>query len=133
MNSRRSFLLISAASVAAPFIARARNDFLSDRINNLPQLQSLQVQRGDEIVFAEAPRGPGLDRLANIKSCSKSIVALLLGIAIDRSEISSVNSTIQEVAPQLLPANATPGSESITMEDLVTLRAGLERTSGGNY
>ncbi|WP_170474478.1 serine hydrolase domain-containing protein [Ruegeria arenilitoris] len=133
MTSRRSFLLISAASVAAPFIARARNDFLSDRINNLPQLQSLQVQRGDEIVFAEAPRGPGLDRLANIKSCSKSIVALLLGIAIDKSEISSVNSTIQEVAPRLLPANATPGSESITMEDFVTLRAGLERTSGGNY
>ncbi|WP_261307910.1 serine hydrolase [Ruegeria atlantica] len=32
-----------------------------------------------------------------------------------------------------MPGNATPGSESITIEDLVTLRAGLERTSGSNY
>ncbi len=43
------------------------------------QLHALLVQRGDEVIVAEAPRGPGLDRAANIKSCSKSIVALLLG------------------------------------------------------
>ena len=99
----------------------------------LPQLHSLQVRRGDGIVFAEAPRGPGLDRFANIKSCSKSIVALLLGVAVDRGEIPAVTATLDEVAPSLLPANATEGVADITMEDLVTLRAGLERTSGANY
>lgn len=99
----------------------------------MPQLHSLLIRRGDDIVFAEALRGPGHDRLANIKSCSKSIVALLLGAAIDRGEIASVEATLGEVAPAIIPKNATPGDAEITMADLVTLRAGLERTSGVNY
>lgn len=85
------------------------------------------------MIYAAAPRGGGLDRPANIKSCSKSIVALLLGSAIDRGDIVSVDATLAQVAPDILPPNATDGAAEITMEDLVTLRAGLERTSGGNY
>ncbi len=133
MITRRKFLLVTATLMAAPYIARGQTAALSDAISHLPQLHSLQIQRGNEVLFAQAQQGEGLDRPANIKSCSKSIVALLLGTAIARQEIPSVDATLQEVAPQLLPANATPGSEQITMEDLVTLRAGLERTSGSNY
>ncbi len=133
MNTRRKFLMITAAAVAAPYVARGQTVALKDAIDGLPQLHSLQIQRRDAVIFAHAQRGAGLDKPANIKSCSKSIVALLLGTAINRQEVLSVDATLQEVAPQLLPADATPGSESITMEDLVTLRAGLERTSGGNY
>ncbi len=133
MYTRRSFLLASALFVSAPFVARGQTQELDDMIGRLPQLHSLQIQHGSDVIFSQAPRGAGLDRPANIKSCSKSIVALLLGTAIDRQEIPSVKATLQDVAPRLLPPNATPGSEKITMEDLVTLRAGLERTSGGNY
>ncbi len=125
--------MITAAAGAAPYVARGQTVALKDAIDGLPQLHSLQIQRRDAVIFAHAQRGAGLDKPANIKSCSKSIVALLLGTAINRQEVLSVDATLQEVAPQLLPADATPGSESITMEDLVTLRAGLERTSGGNY
>ncbi|PHP27097.1 serine hydrolase domain-containing protein [Limimaricola cinnabarinus] len=102
-------------------------------MQRLSQMHSLQVMRGDDVVFAEAPRGPGLDAFANIKSCSKSIVALLLGVAVDREEISGVTAKLEQVAPGIVPRDATSGVAGITMEDLVTLRAGLERTSGGNY
>jgi len=37
------------------------------------------------------------------------------------------------VAPQLIPAMATQRVAAITLEDLVTLRAGLESTSRANY
>lgn len=130
---RRTFLTTTAAAFCAPFLARAQTDDLRSAIDALPQLHSIQVSKGDETVIAEAPRGPGLDRLANIKSCSKSIVALLLGAAIDRGEVASVQAPLSEVAPNILPSNATPGAADITLEDLVILRAGLERTSGGNY
>ncbi|MEM9148619.1 MAG: serine hydrolase [Pseudomonadota bacterium] len=119
--------------MAAPGIVRAQSNDLRTAIRSLPQLHSLQISRGDSVVFAEAPRGPGLDRLANIKSCSKSIVALLLGAAIDRGEVPSVAVTLGQVAPGIVPPNASPGVAAITLEDLVTLRAGLERTSGANY
>lgn len=133
MITRRTFALSATASLALPFVARASYAELSTAIAALSQLHSLQIRRADEVVFAEAPRGPGLNDLANIKSCSKSIVSLLLGIAIDRGEIASVTASLGKVAPAILPSGATPGAADITMEDLVTLRAGLERTSGPNY
>lgn len=102
-------------------------------MRGMPQLHSLQIQRGDDLIIAEAPRGRGLDRSANIKSCSKSIVALLLGTALERKEIESLSSRLGEVAPDLIPKDATAGVADITMQDLVTLRAGVAGTSGPNY
>lgn len=133
MIDRRGFCLSASATLFAPRVVGANSNDLRTAIASLRQLHSLQISRGADMVFAEAPRGPGLDRLANIKSCSKSIVALLLGSVIDRGEISSVTATLGQIAPGILPGNATPGAAAITMEDLVTLRAGLERTSGPNY
>lgn len=134
MSTRRTFIIGAGALLAAPQILRAQQvGSLAQAIADLPQLHAVLVRRGAEDVFARAPRGPGLDRLANIKSCSKSIVALLLGAAIDRGDVPSVEARLGEVAPDILPRDATPGAADITLEDLVTLRAGLERTSGPNY
>lgn len=136
MLTRRSFTTLAAGGLAMAFVRRAeaqpRSD-LAQAIEAMPQLHSLQVQRGADLLFAEAPRGPGLDRSANIKSCAKSIVALLLGAAIDRGEIAGVGARLGDVAPAIIPADATQGVADITMEDLVSLRAGLEPTSGPNY
>jgi CubicO group peptidase (beta-lactamase class C family) len=47
--------------------------------------------------------------------------------------VPSVEARLAAVAPGLIPADAEPGVRDITLKDLVTLRAGLERTSGPNY
>lgn len=132
---RRSFLASALALPAfAPSLSRAQNaPSLERALAEEDQLHSIQVLRGDELLLAEAPRGPGLDRLANIKSCSKSLVALMLGQAIEAGAIASVDAPLSAVAPGLVPDSADARVAAITMEDLVTLRAGLERTSGGNY
>lgn len=133
MLHRRTLLV---TSLALPFIrpaaAAAAREFegLGDRFD---QLHSLQVLKGGDLVVAEVYRGPGLDRPANIKSCSKSIVALLLGIAIERGEVPGHEATLGEVAPALIPDAADPAVQDITLGDLASLRAGLERTSGPNY
>jgi len=136
MLTRRSFTAVLAGGLATPFVARAHAQAASDlreAIEGMTQLHSLQVQRGDEVIFAEAPRGPGLDDAANIKSCSKSLVALLLGAAIDRDEIPGIDARLGDVAPGIIPPDATEGVADITMGDLASLRAGLEPTSGPNY
>lgn len=134
---RRDVLLGGAASmVGANWLSRAtaqESNTEFDALDRFPQMRSLMIQRGDDILFSKARRDGGLDRVANIKSCSKSIVALLLGAAIERGEIAGVDATLGEVAPDLISADAANGVSNITMEDLVTLRAGLESTSGGNY
>jgi CubicO group peptidase (beta-lactamase class C family) len=133
MIKRRNFLSTATAALCTPYFVHAQSNDLRAAIETLPQLHSIQISWGGDTVFEEAPRGPGLDRLANIKSCSKSIVALLLGAAIDRGEVPDVSATLGQVAPKIMPRDATPGAADITLEDLVTLRAGLERTSGANY
>jgi len=136
MLTRRAFSATLLGAAAVPFAGRAFAQTPSDirsRIAGMSQLHAILVQRGDEIIVAEAPRGPGLDRVANIKSCSKSIIGLLTGNAIAERAIPSINATIGDIAPSIIPSNATPGVEDLTIEDLVTLRAGLESTSGRNY
>jgi CubicO group peptidase (beta-lactamase class C family) len=133
MFKRRHFIASTVAVLFAPRVLRAQTDELRGAVQNLSQLHSIQILRGRDMLFADAPRGAGLDKLANIKSCSKSVVALLLGAAIDRGEIAAVTARLGQIAPKILPQGATQGTAEITMEDLVTLRAGLERTSGANY
>ena len=50
---------------------------MAEAARRLDQLHAILVAQGGETVLAEAPRGPGLDRAANVKSVSKTIVALL--------------------------------------------------------
>ena len=136
MMSRRRFSAALVAGMTLPLTRRAFGqtiDGIRRALRDMRQLHSLQIQRGGEVIMAEAPRGPGLDRAANIKSGSKSIVALLLGTALARGEIKRIGASLSEVAPRLIPANATRGVAAITMEDLVTLRAGLDSTSGARY
>ena len=134
---RRSFLtsgtvLMLGGSLLRPAAAQ-QTGALGEAFGRLTQMHALLVRRGDETVFAKARRDGGLDSVANIKSCSKSLVGLLLGAAIARGEIADVRARLGDVAPGLIPRDATEGVADITMEDLVTLRAGLASTSGANY
>ncbi len=136
MLSRRQFSTIALGGLFCPAILQAQAGAVSDlrsEVLGLSQLHAIVVQHGEEQVLAEAPRGRGLDGAANIKSCSKSILALILGTAIERGEIAGLSARLGDVAPSLIPDEATDGVADLTMADLVTLRAGLESTSGPNY
>lgn len=98
-----------------------------------PGLHALLVARNGQEIVGEAIRGPGLDRPVNVKSVSKSIMAALAGAAIERGILEGVDQPIAPVLDGLVPANADPRVRAITIDHLLTMRAGLERTSGRNY
>jgi CubicO group peptidase (beta-lactamase class C family) len=104
-----------------------------DRARALDQLHAIVIGVDGEVVAAEAFRGPALDRAVNVKSVSKTIVAALTGIVIDRGDLPGTAATLGQVAPDLIPRDADPRVAEITVADLLTMQAGLERTSGGNY
>jgi CubicO group peptidase (beta-lactamase class C family) len=70
---------------------------------------------------------------ANVKSVSKSVIATLVGIAIGQKQIPSVREPIAGYFPDLLRGDANAARRAITVEDLLTMRSGLESTSGRNY
>jgi CubicO group peptidase (beta-lactamase class C family) len=132
--TRRAFAAGAAALTALPASATSAPwRAVASEARGLGQCRALVIHVDGRPVLAEAFRGPGLDRPAQIKSVSKTIVAALTGAALDRGEIPSLDATLAEVAPRLIPRGADPRVGAIRIEDLVTMRAGLERTSGGNY
>ena len=98
----------------------------------LPQLHSLLVSHRGELVLEYYAPGRGPGRLANIKSASKSIIATLVGIAIDRGLVKSVEDPIASYFPEMR-RDADKRKLRITVEDLLTMRTGLASTSGENY
>ena len=131
---RRHFLAGVASLAALPIAARSQPWLaVADRARALNQCNALAINFRGTDVMSEVFRGPGIDRAVPIKSVSKTIVAALTGAAIDRGEIPSLDDTIADLAPSLIPPGADPRVGRITVEQLVTMRAGLERTSGANY
>lgn len=122
-----------ARAVAQGALDRALVDETMAHARAMPGLHSLVVARHGDEVLAERLRGPGLDAPVNVKSVSKSVVAALVGAAIARGVLESVEQPVAAVLDGLVPAGADPRVDAITIEHLLTMRAGLERTSGRNY
>ncbi|MHA3980144.1 serine hydrolase domain-containing protein [Halovulum sp. GXIMD14794] len=132
--ARRDFLLSSAALFAAPAFAQGSGwDAVIDQARALEQCNAIAIRIGGTEVVSEVFRGPSIGQAVPVKSVSKTIVAALTGTALDRGEIPSRTSTLSELAPQLVPPGAEPGVGALTVEQLLTMRMGLERTSGANY
>ena len=107
-------------------------DAIDGAARTLPRLHSLLISRGGDVVFEESYNGARLDRPANIKSASKSIISALVGIAIDRRLIPGVETPILAYFPELRRATDARKRE-ITVEHLLTMRPGLQGTSNRNY
>jgi len=136
MQPRRRALLAAMPLLAAPAIRRAAGadrPTLQAALGELDQLHCLMVARDGEIIVAETRRGAGPDRPVNVKSVSKTIIASLVGIAIDRRILDSTAQTLAEIAPSMIPDGADARVGRLTVADLLTMQAGLERTSGPNY
>jgi CubicO group peptidase (beta-lactamase class C family) len=98
----------------------------------LPQMHSLLLSHRGQLALEHYAPGYRATRLANIKSASKSVISTLVGIAIERKLIAGVDDPIARWFPELRRAS-DPRKAAITIEDLLTMRSGLEPTSGENY
>jgi CubicO group peptidase (beta-lactamase class C family) len=100
---------------------------------DLPRLHSLLVSWRGELVLERYFNGTRASRPANVKSVSKSVISALVGIAIDQKHIEGVRQPIAEFFPGVFAAAADAPKRQIAIEDLLTMRSGLESTSSRNY
>ena len=136
MRLNRWFPALVALCLVTSVPAGAEQAFDPERLDavvaqarSLERLDTLIVARNGEVAFAESFRGRGLDAPVNIKSASKSLIAALVGIAVDRGILEGPDQTIGHYWPgaslQAL-IRAWPGSpwETCSRTDLVAqLRA----------
>ena len=125
---------ICVLALAAAIQAPAQSDYSSARAAAaaLPQLHSLLVSHEGKLVLEHYAPKYSSSRLANIKSASKSVISTLVGIAIERKLIPSIDAPIVRWFPELRKA-PDQRRQTITIGNLLSMQTGLASTSGENY
>lgn len=108
-------------------------DSLSQGTDDLHRLHNIVVLHQGELAFEYHHNGPRPTEPANIKSVSKSVISLLTGIAIDKGYLSGLEQPISEVLGRHMPDQTPADLERITIEHLLSMQSGLQRTSGQHY
>ena len=128
---------IAASAESAPDVPRgidaAQLERMFERAPSLGPVHAIVVSRDGVERAAHAFAGPGLDRPANIKSVAKTVQSALVGIAIERGVIDDTRQPIVELLGNRVPGDADPRLATVTVDHLLSMRAGLESTSGANY
>ncbi len=104
-----------------------------ERAKELPNLRSLIVSHNGNVLAERTFGGARLDRPTNIKSASKTIMSALVGIAINRGVLQGVDQPVASILRSSVPSDADARIRQVTIGHLLSMQAGLERTSGRNY
>jgi len=132
VNYRRTIIALATLIVLSSPL-RADPERVIEQALATDRLHSVLVLKAGGPVLEHVQGGPGLDQPANLKSVSKTVLALLIGLAVDRELIAGADQALVELLGDRLPDEATIGSERITVGHALSLRAGLQSTSGRNY
>jgi CubicO group peptidase (beta-lactamase class C family) len=102
-----------------------------------PNIHSVLVVRHGSLVFEHYRRGVdqrwgsdlgevtyGPDVKHDVRSISKSVVSLLIGIALDRKLIANIDQTVLSFLPQYASLR-TPAKERISLRHLLTMSSGI--------
>jgi CubicO group peptidase (beta-lactamase class C family) len=99
-------------------------DFLQEQTSFA--IHSLLIIRNGYIVTDAYfyPYGPGT--LHDLASATKSFMSTLVGIAIHQGLIESVRQPVLDFFPERTVANLDASKQAMTLEDLLTMRSGLQ-------
>ncbi len=109
-----SFIAISCQS---------QNKLNLEELETIPGLYSTVVLQNDTVAFRKFYNGKDDETYFHIHSETKSIMALLIGIAIDKGFIKSVDQTISDFYPVIL-------DDTSKLKKQITIRHLLNQTSG---
>jgi len=91
------------------------------------KLHSVIVVKNDQILLEEYFNGHTIDQQHDLRSATKSIRSILLGIAVDKGFIESVDDPISKYLKTHVPKkNLDERKQQITIKHLLTMSSGLD-------
>jgi CubicO group peptidase (beta-lactamase class C family) len=87
---------------------------------------SVLVAKNGDVVLERYFNGSDSQRSNNIHSASKSIISTLVGIAIDKGYIRSVDQKLSELLPAYFSEKDSRRKKQLTVRHLLTMSAGFE-------
>ncbi|MBR0757838.1 serine hydrolase [Bradyrhizobium jicamae] len=144
---RRCLLAVLGAVLAAPRSVFAADAFASiaerlaeaERAGKVFGLHALLLSQGGKLVFEHYVRGQdeqlgrslgevvfGPDVLHDLRSISKSVVALAYGVALAAGKVPPLEARLYEQFPEYPDLARQPGRDRITIHHLLSMTLGLE-------
>ena len=94
---------------------------------NYGEIHSLVVYQNDELVTENYFRGYTANDIHFQYSVTKSVTSTLIGIALEKGFISSLDTPLLDFFPEYPDIqNNTPWKQDITLQDVLSMRAGFE-------
>ena len=114
----------SQAKPVYPGIDAAELESLYSEMAQEPHhdLKGIVIVRSGRLASERYFNGDSSDTLHDIRSATKSVASLLMGIAIQKGLVHSVNDSMALYVPGL----PRDGKEKITIKDLLNMRSGLD-------
>lgn len=90
------------------------------------KVHSVLLVKNDQLVLEDYFNGAAVDQPHDLRSATKSIRAILMGIAIDKGFVKSVDDPILDYLEQAPLENLDDRKKEITIKHLLTMSSGLE-------
>lgn len=121
-------LLPVAPAMASDPLAAAAEQF-----GELERSRAIVIAVDGEIVAERTFGGSPTTEPVNVKSVAKSFIAALVGAGIEHGVVTDADQPVIELLGPRVPEGAPDGIERVTVGHLLSMQAGLQRTSGPNY
>ena len=117
-------------AVASPadvgLATEALKRLVEDGENDFQRLTSVVLAVDGQLVFEHYFSGADAESLHDVRSASKTITSMLIGLAIEQGRLTGVDAKIFDFFPHHEVANPDPRKQEITVEDLLTMSSLLE-------
>lgn len=113
---------ISAEGVDLVSIIRLMKEIINQKYG---RIESLLILKNNKLIVEEYYYGYNRTRLHKIRSCTKSITSLLLGIALERHKDIKVDQSLFSFFPEY-DSLKTEEKEQITLKHALTMTAGFQ-------
>ncbi len=88
-----------------------------------PNICQIVAMRGNQTVYSDTWNNYKSDDCVHVMSVTKSVMALLIGIAIDKGQIKSVNEKVLDYFPDYKVKRGEKTIYEVTIKHLLTMRA----------
>ncbi|OBZ14367.1 hypothetical protein A8L34_10500 [Bacillus sp. FJAT-27264] len=104
-----------------------------DKAVKKTQVKSCLVLKEGALVYQYYKNNKIRDNLQRTNSCTKSIISILIGIAIEKGFIPSVHMTLENYFPKILDKQVDTRKKDITIEHLLQMSVGLDWPEFGEW
>jgi CubicO group peptidase (beta-lactamase class C family) len=116
--------------------AEKLNELMQSILNGhekVKNVHSVLLVKNGKLVFEEYFYGTHRNHIHHLQSDTKSVISMLIGIAIDKGFIKNVKQPILDFFPEITPANFDGEKRKITIEHLLMMAPGLQCRDSYRY